>query len=90
MDTGAQGELHYDQCHPSRWSLGLPRHDNTISMLGLILTGVGVACTVAGFVLLMFSPGQSLPIFGSGGEVTALTYAGQQYPQQHRSTQRLL
>ncbi len=54
LDTGTQIELHYDHCHPSRWRLDPPPHDTTVTILGLILTGVGIACTVAGFVLLMF------------------------------------
>jgi hypothetical protein len=53
-DIGTQIELHYDQCHPARWSLRSPRHDNPTLILGWILTGVGILCMVAGFFLLMF------------------------------------
>ena len=53
LDVGAQVELHYDQCHPARWSLGPPRKDNPVLIVGWILTAVGIICTVAGFFLLM-------------------------------------
>lgn len=45
--------VHYDVCHPSRCSLRRPRHDNTVLILGWILTGVGIASTLGGFVLLL-------------------------------------
>ena len=53
-DIGTKVELHYDQCHPARWSLARPRKDNPALILGWILTGVGTLCTVGGFFLLMF------------------------------------
>lgn len=46
--------VHYDLCHPSRCSLRPPRHDNTVLILGWILTGVGILSTLGGFVLLLF------------------------------------
>ncbi|TSE14772.1 hypothetical protein B1A87_001330 [Arthrobacter sp. KBS0703] len=52
--AGNEVDLHYDLCHPSRWSLGPPKHDNTVLILGWILTAVGILCTVGGFVLLLF------------------------------------
>ncbi|MFE4196764.1 hypothetical protein ACFRJ9_12920 [Paenarthrobacter sp. NPDC056912] len=45
--------VHYDVCHPSRCSLQPPRHDNTVLILGWILTGVGIVSTLGGFVLLL-------------------------------------
>ncbi|MGJ3189993.1 hypothetical protein FQP90_02485 [Paenarthrobacter nitroguajacolicus] len=45
--------VHYDVCHPSRCSLQPPRHDNTVLILGWILTGVGILSTLGGFVLLL-------------------------------------
>lgn len=53
LEAGNRIELHYDQCHPARWSLGPPRKDNPVLIVGWILTAVGVICTVAGFFLLM-------------------------------------
>lgn len=53
LDDGNRIELHYDQCHPARWSLGPPRQDNPVLIVGWILTAVGIICTVAGFFLLM-------------------------------------
>ncbi|UKA51712.1 hypothetical protein LFT48_09435 [Arthrobacter sp. FW305-123] len=53
--VGSQAVLvHYDLCHPSRCSLEPPRHDNTVLILGWILTGVGILSTLGGFVLLLF------------------------------------
>jgi hypothetical protein len=52
--AGTKVELHYDLCHPSRWGLKPPKHDNIILILGWILTGVGIVSTVGGFVLLLF------------------------------------
>jgi hypothetical protein len=54
LQAGHVTVLHYDICHPSRWRLEPPRHDNTLTVLGLLLTGVGLACAVAGFILMMF------------------------------------
>lgn len=54
MDVGTQVELYYDQCHPSRWRLAPPHHDNHALLIGSILTGTGVLSTVAGFMLMMF------------------------------------
>ncbi|MCC2659842.1 MAG: hypothetical protein K0R37_616, partial [Arthrobacter sp.] len=31
-----------------------PKHDNTVLILGWILTGLGLLCTAGGFVLLLF------------------------------------
>ncbi|MBP2265871.1 hypothetical protein J3A64_001335 [Pseudarthrobacter sp. PvP004] len=45
--------VHYDLCHPSRCSLQPPRHDNTVLILGWILTGVGILSTIGGFFLLL-------------------------------------
>jgi len=45
--------VHYDLCHPSRCSLQPPRHDNTVLILGWILTGVGILSTIGGFILLL-------------------------------------
>jgi hypothetical protein len=52
--AGNAVKLHYDVCHPSRWGLGPPQHDNTVLILGWILTGVGILSTAGGFVLLLF------------------------------------
>ncbi|MET3369462.1 UNVERIFIED_CONTAM: hypothetical protein ABIE34_002716 [Jeotgalibacillus campisalis] len=52
VDSGAV-LVHYDLCHPSRCSLYPPRHDNTVLILGWILTGVGILSTLGGFVLLL-------------------------------------
>ncbi|MET1020886.1 MAG: hypothetical protein ABWX69_01645 [Arthrobacter sp.] len=52
--VGSDVDLYYDVCHPSRWGLTPPRHDNAAWILGWILTGVGIICTVGGFVLLLF------------------------------------
>ncbi|WP_455835155.1 hypothetical protein [Pseudarthrobacter siccitolerans] len=46
--------LHYDSCHPGRWRLEPPTQSNTFTILGLVLTGVGPACTATGFILMMF------------------------------------
>ena len=54
LEAGNHVELHYDICHPSRWGLRPPKHDNTILILGWILTGLGLLCTAGGFVLLLF------------------------------------
>ena len=54
LEAGHVAVLHYDICHPARWRLEPPTPDNTLTILGLLLTGVGVACTIAGFVLMMF------------------------------------
>ncbi|MBO1267379.1 hypothetical protein [Arthrobacter cavernae] len=51
--TGSEIVLHYDVCHPARWGLGPPRHDNTVLIVGWILTTVGIVCSLAGFVLMM-------------------------------------
>jgi hypothetical protein len=53
LEAGTRIELHYDQCHPARWSLGPPRRDNPVLIIGWILTAVGILCTVTGFFLLM-------------------------------------
>ncbi|MEV7473593.1 hypothetical protein AB0N33_07770 [Pseudarthrobacter oxydans] len=45
--------LYYDTCHPSRWRLEPPRNENTLTVLGMVLTGVDIACAVAGFIVLM-------------------------------------
>ncbi|MBT2586425.1 hypothetical protein [Arthrobacter sp. ISL-95] len=52
VDSGAV-LVHYDLCHPSRCSLSPPRQDNTVLILGWILTGVGILSTLGGFVLLL-------------------------------------
>ncbi|WP_411732443.1 hypothetical protein [Paeniglutamicibacter sp.] len=54
LDAGTRIELHYDQCHPDRWALGPPQNDNPVLLIGWILTGTGILCTVAGFILMMF------------------------------------
>ncbi|WP_314323641.1 hypothetical protein [Paenarthrobacter ilicis] len=56
QDTVVSGAVlvHYDLCHPSRCSLEPPRHDNTVLILGWILTGLGILSTLGGFVLLLF------------------------------------
>jgi hypothetical protein len=54
MDVGTQVELYYDQCHPSRWRLAPPRHENPALLIGWVLTGTGIVSTVAGFMLMMF------------------------------------
>ncbi|MCV9992744.1 hypothetical protein OIU93_00345 [Paeniglutamicibacter sp. ZC-3] len=54
LDVGTQVELHYDKCHPARWGLGPPPRDNHALLIGWILTGTGILCTVAGFMLMMF------------------------------------
>lgn len=53
LDPGSEVLLHYDSCHPGRWSIGPPRRDNTFLITGWILTTVGIVCTVAGFILMM-------------------------------------
>ncbi|MFJ5958821.1 hypothetical protein ACIQC5_23015 [Paenarthrobacter sp. NPDC092416] len=45
--------VHYDVCHSSRYSLGPPRHDHTVLILGWILTSVGILSTLGGLVLLV-------------------------------------
>ena len=52
--VGSAVDLYYDVCHPSRWGLTPPKHDNAAWTLGWILTGVGILSTVGGFVLLLF------------------------------------
>jgi len=52
--AGNEVKLHYDLCHPSRWGLEPPKHENTVLILGWILTGLGILCTAGGFVLLLF------------------------------------
>ncbi len=47
--------VHYDLCHPSRCSLHPPRHDNTVLILGWILTGVGILSTLGGGSSFSFS-----------------------------------
>ncbi|AMB41972.1 MULTISPECIES: hypothetical protein [Paenarthrobacter] len=47
-------QVHYDTCHPARWSLTPPRPDRTVLLLGLVLTAVGLLSTIGGFVLLFF------------------------------------
>lgn len=54
MVVGTQVELYYDHCHAYRWSLERPRRENHALLVGWILTGTGMLCTVAGFVLMMF------------------------------------
>lgn len=53
LEVGTHVELHYDQCHPARWSLGQPRNENPVLIVGWILTSMGILCAVAGFFLLM-------------------------------------
>ncbi|SLK13878.1 hypothetical protein [Arthrobacter sp. P2b] len=53
LQAGHVAVLHYDICHPTRWRLEPPRYDNTATVLGLVLTGVGMASAIAGFVLMM-------------------------------------
>jgi hypothetical protein len=53
MNVGTQVELYCDQCHPSRWRLAPPHHDNPALLIGSILTGTGLLSTVAGFMLMM-------------------------------------
>lgn len=45
--------LHYDLCHPGRWTLSPPEQGNIFLVLGWILTSVGILCTVGGFVVIM-------------------------------------
>ncbi len=45
--------VHYDLCHPSRCSLQPPRYDNTVLILGWILTGIGLLSTVGGLLLVI-------------------------------------
>ncbi|MCU1532967.1 MAG: hypothetical protein JWO49_2538 [Arthrobacter sp.] len=54
LEPGSEVVLHYDACHPARWRLDPQRHDNTVMTMGWILTTVGIVCTVAGVVLMMF------------------------------------
>ncbi len=54
LGPGDEVLVYYDTCHPARWSIGEPRTDNPVLALGWILTAVGVLCTLAGFVLMMF------------------------------------
>ena len=53
MDVGAQVDLYYDECHPSRWSLARPRRTNGAVLLGSILTGIGLLSVVVGFILML-------------------------------------
>ncbi|WP_139007092.1 hypothetical protein [Arthrobacter crystallopoietes] len=53
LEPGSEVMLHYDVCHPARWSLGPPRHDNTVITLGWALTTVGTVCALTGFILMM-------------------------------------
>ena len=50
---GTQVVLHYDACHPARWGLGEPREENPVRAVGWTLTGVGIFCTLAGFLLML-------------------------------------
>lgn len=34
LEAGHRIELHYDQCHPARWSLGPPSKDNPVLVVG--------------------------------------------------------
>ncbi|QYF90688.1 MULTISPECIES: hypothetical protein [Arthrobacter] len=54
LETGDEILLYYDICHPARWSIRKPRNDNPVLAVGWILTAVGILCTLAGFVLMMF------------------------------------
>ncbi|MEV8252885.1 hypothetical protein AB0O95_02845 [Rhodoglobus sp. NPDC076762] len=54
MDVGAEVSLHYDQCHPARWSLARPRRTNGAVLIGSMLTGIGLLSIVAGFALMAF------------------------------------
>ena len=53
MDVGTEVEIYYDDCHPFRWSLKPPRSENHALLVGWILTGTGILCTFAGFMLMM-------------------------------------
>lgn len=54
LQTGTQVLIHYDACHPGRWSLHEHRPDDPVLIIGWILTAVGIVSTLAGFVLMMF------------------------------------
>lgn len=54
LKVGQSTAVHFDECHPGRWRLTQNREKNTVLILGSILTGLGVACTVFGFVLMIF------------------------------------
>ncbi|WP_434620473.1 hypothetical protein [Arthrobacter sp. A5] len=54
LEPGSEVVLHFDACHPGRWGLVPHRHDNTVMTVGWILTAVGIVCTLAGFILMMF------------------------------------
>ncbi|MCR1160239.1 hypothetical protein NEK97_02035 [Paenarthrobacter sp. UW852] len=45
--------VHYDICHPSRCSLQPPKYDNTVLILGWVLTGIGFLSTVGGLLLVI-------------------------------------
>jgi hypothetical protein len=51
--TGSEVTLHYDVCHPARYGLVQPRHENIVLILGWILTSLGILCTIAGFVVMV-------------------------------------
>jgi hypothetical protein len=53
MVVGTQVELYYDQCHPFRWRLAPPHHDNHALLIGSVLTGTGILSTVAGLMLML-------------------------------------
>jgi hypothetical protein len=53
-EPGTDVVLYYDARHPHRWRRDLPAHPGRVLLvLGLVLTGVGMAAAVAGFLLLM-------------------------------------
>jgi hypothetical protein len=43
--------FYYDTCHPGRWSLHPPRRRNPILVVGWILAGAGILCSLAGLAL---------------------------------------
>ncbi|MCA4135340.1 hypothetical protein [Arthrobacter sp. M4] len=53
VEPGNLITVHFDSCHPARWSLTRPRHDNTLLILGWILTAVGILSVIGGFLLLL-------------------------------------
>lgn len=54
LELGAKVVLHYDTCHPARWNLDGSRPENPVLAVGWALTGVGMVCTLAGFLLMLF------------------------------------
>lgn len=52
LERGAITTVYFDVCHPARWALSQPRHDNPLLILGWILSAVGALSFLGGFLVL--------------------------------------